>query len=80
MTAQAVRVLIVDDQTLMREGLRTLLDLDTRVEVVGEAQDGVEGLEKVEELRPEVALVDVRMPRMDGVEMVGRGHWSSGAQ
>jgi len=67
-----VRVLIVDDQTLMREGLKTLLDLDARVEVVGAATDGVEGLEKVEVLVPEVVLVDVRMPRMDGVEMVGR--------
>lgn len=67
-----VRVLIVDDQVLMRQGLRTLLDLDPRVEVVGEAADGVEALEKVGELRPEVALVDVRMPRMDGVELVRR--------
>lgn len=67
-----VRVLIVDDQVLMRQGLRTLLDLDPRVEVVGEAADGVEALEKVGELRPEVALVDVRMPRMDGVEFVRR--------
>ena len=67
-----VRVLIVDDQRLMREGLRTLLELDARVEVVGEAADGVEALEKVGALRPEVALVDVRMPRMDGVELVRR--------
>lgn len=72
MTERAVRVLIVDDQALMREGLKTLLDLDARVEVVGEAKDGVEGLEKVEHLGPEVVLVDVRMPRMDGVELVGR--------
>jgi len=71
-TERTVRVLIVDDQTLMREGLKTLLDLDARIDVVGEATDGVEGLEKVTELRPEVALVDVRMPRMDGVEMVRR--------
>ena len=67
-----VRVLIVDDQVLIRQGLRTLLDLDGRVEVVGEAADGIEALEKIDELRPEVALVDVRMPRMDGVELVRR--------
>jgi len=67
-----VRVIVVDDQILMRQGLRTLLDLDERVEVVGEAADGVEALEKVRNIRPEVALVDVRMPRMDGVELVGR--------
>jgi DNA-binding NarL/FixJ family response regulator len=71
-SGRPVRVLIVDDQVLMRQGLRTLLDLDERVEVVGEAADGVEALEKVGELRPEVALVDVRMPRMDGVELVRR--------
>ena len=52
MTERTVRVLIVDDQTLMREGLKTLLDMDARVEVVGEATDGVEGLEKVNSYDP----------------------------
>ena len=68
-----IRVFIVDDQVLMRQGLKTLLDLDSqRVEVVGEAADGVEALERIPEYRPEVILVDVRMPRMDGVELVER--------
>ena len=67
-----MRVLVVDDQVLMRQGLTTLLGLDERVEIVGEASDGVEALEKMAVLRPEVALVDVRMPRMDGVELVRR--------
>lgn len=67
-----VRVLIVDDQDLIRQALKTLLDLESRVEVVGEAADGVEALEMVPEARPDVALVDVRMPRMDGVELVRR--------
>lgn len=67
-----VRVLIVDDQEIVRQGLLAILELDDRVEVVGEAADGFEALEKVPLLRPEVALVDVRMPRMDGVELVGR--------
>ena len=67
-----VRVFLVDDQVLMRQGLRTLLDLDERVEVVGEAADGVEALERFPALRPDVAIVDVRMPRMDGVELVSR--------
>ena len=67
-----VRVLIVDDQALMREGLRTLLDAQEGIEVVGEAEDGLDALEKVSELGPDVALVDVRMPRMDGVELTGR--------
>ena len=70
--SRPIRVFLVDDQILMRQGLRTLLDLDERVEVVGEASDGVEALEGIRALRPDVALVDVRMPRMDGVELVGR--------
>lgn len=67
-----VRVMIVEDQDIVRRGLATLLELDERVEVVGEAADGVEALGKVSRLRPQVALVDVRMPRMDGVELTRR--------
>ncbi len=67
-----VRVLIVEDQDIVRRGLATLLELDERVEVVGEARDGVEALRKIPRLKPEVALVDVRMPKMDGVELTGR--------
>lgn len=70
--SRAVRVLIVDDQALVRQGLRTLLELEDGIEVVGEAADGVEALRKIPDTRPEVALVDVRMPRMDGVELIGR--------
>jgi DNA-binding NarL/FixJ family response regulator len=67
---RAVRVLIVEDQALVRQGLRTILDLEEGIRVVGEAADGVEALERISELLPEVALVDVRMPRMDGIELV----------
>ncbi len=67
---RAVRVLIVEDQALVRQGLRTILDLEEGIQVVGEAADGVEALERISELLPEVALVDVRMPRMDGIELV----------
>ncbi len=67
-----VRVLIVEDQDIVRRGLATLLELDERVEVVGEAADGVEALREMTRLRPDVALVDVRMPRMDGVELTRR--------
>jgi len=70
--SRPVRVFVVDDQALVREGLKTLLDLDERIEVVGEAGDGVEALERIGAARPEVALVDVRMPRMDGVELATR--------
>jgi DNA-binding NarL/FixJ family response regulator len=67
-----VRVLIVEDQALVRQGLRTLLDLEEGIQVVGEAADGVEALERIPDLLPDVALVDVRMPRMDGMELAWR--------
>ena len=69
-SSEAVRVLIVDDQALIRQALKTLLDLESGIEVVGEAADGLEALEMIPGTRPDVALVDVRMPRMDGVELV----------
>jgi DNA-binding NarL/FixJ family response regulator len=64
--------MIVEDQDIVRRGLATLLELDPRVRVVGEAADGVEALRKIPRVQPQVALVDVRMPRMDGVELTGR--------
>ncbi len=70
--SESVRVLIVDDQALIRQALRTLLDLESGIEVVGEAADGIEALELVPGTRPDVALVDVRMPRMGGIELVKR--------
>jgi DNA-binding NarL/FixJ family response regulator len=67
-----IRVLIVDDQTLMRQGLQTLLELQPGISVVGQAADGLEALAQVQTLKPDVALVDVRMPRLDGVETTRR--------
>ncbi|MGA4992628.1 response regulator [Nonomuraea bangladeshensis] len=69
---RAVRVLLVDDQELMRQGLRKLLEIEDGIEIVGEAADGLAALEAIGETRPDVALVDARMPRMDGVELIGR--------
>ncbi|MNH97287.1 Transcriptional regulatory protein DegU [compost metagenome] len=63
-----MRVLIVDDQRLMREGLATLIGLEPDIEVVGTAVDGIDAYSKALELRPEVILMDIRMPGMDGVE------------
>lgn len=61
-------VLLCDDSLAMRTALRTLLEADTRFEVVGEASDGVEAVEKAGDLRPNIVLLDVTMPRLTGVE------------
>jgi DNA-binding NarL/FixJ family response regulator len=66
------RILLIDDQRLMREGLRTLLELETDFEIVGEAGDGQAGLEAFEQLQPDVTLMDIRMPVMNGVEATRR--------
>ena len=63
-----IRVLIVDDQALVRGGFRLILETQTDITVVGEAQDGREALEKARDLRPDVVLMDVRMPELDGIE------------
>jgi DNA-binding NarL/FixJ family response regulator len=64
----AIRVLLAEDQTLMRQGLKTILDLEDGFEVIGEASDGQEAVEQALALRPDVVLMDVQMPRMNGVE------------
>ncbi len=66
--ADPVTILLVDDQQLMREGLRTLLELESGLRVVGEASQGQEALDQYASLQPDVVLMDVRMPVMDGVE------------
>jgi len=65
-----ISVLIVDDHPVVREGLRAFLELQEDMEVVGEAADGVEALEKVGELLPDVALIDLVMPKMDGITTI----------
>lgn len=65
-----VRVCLVDDQTLVREGIRGLLDLADDVEVVAEATDGDEGLAVIATHRPDVVLLDLRMPRRDGIGLL----------
>jgi DNA-binding NarL/FixJ family response regulator len=67
-----IRVLIADDQLLVRSGLRALLDRDPEIEVAGEAADGLEAVALAAELRPDVILMDVRMPGIDGVAAAGR--------
>ena len=62
-----IRVCLVEDQNLVREGLRALLALNKDIEVVGEAADGEEGLEVIEREKPDVVLLDLRMPKLDGL-------------
>ena len=63
-----IRVVVVDDQALVRTGFRMILEAEPDLEVVGEAGDGIEAIERFRQVRPDVVLMDVRMPRMDGVE------------
>ena len=67
-----IRVLIVDDHTLVRDGIKALLALATDIEVVGEAANGMEALEKVKEFAPDVVLMDLAMPIMGGLEATRR--------
>jgi DNA-binding NarL/FixJ family response regulator len=67
-----IRVLLVDDQPLLRSGFRALLDLEEDIEVVAEAGDGKEGLALVREHLPDIALIDIQMPVMDGIEVTRR--------
>jgi DNA-binding NarL/FixJ family response regulator len=63
-----IRVLLVDDHQVVRRGLRTFLEVQDDIEVVGEAGDGAEGVALTEELLPDVVLMDVKMPGMDGID------------
>ncbi len=66
--ARVARVLIADDQTLFRSGLARLLDEDPRITLVGQAADGLEAVKKAAALKPDVVLMDLRMPGLDGAE------------
>ncbi|MEP7187951.1 MAG: response regulator transcription factor [Roseiflexaceae bacterium] len=67
----AIRILIADDHSVVRQGLRMFLGLDPELEVVGEARDGAEALLRAHELHPDVVLIDLLMPVMDGIAAIG---------
>jgi DNA-binding NarL/FixJ family response regulator len=64
----SIRVLLVDDQALIRAGFRMILDAEEDIEVVGESADGTQAVDSVRRLKPDVVLMDIRMPEMDGIE------------
>ncbi|MGZ4332947.1 MAG: response regulator [Gaiellaceae bacterium] len=67
-----IRILLVDDQALVRAGFRMILDAESEMEVIGEAADGREAIDQVRALRPDVVLMDIRMPELDGLEAARR--------
>ena len=69
-TFMAIQILIVDDHSAVRQGLRMLLSLDPDLEIVGEARNGAEGVQAAHQLRPDVVLMDLLMPVMDGVTAI----------
>ena len=71
-SASPIRVLIADDQTLVRSGFRMILEDEADIEVVGEAADGDEAVAAAKRVRPDIALLDIRMPRVDGLEAARR--------
>ena len=69
-TQKPIRVLITDDHAIVREGLRALIKSETGMELVGEAVDGVDAVKKAQELQPDVILLDLMMPRKNGIEAI----------
>lgn len=67
-----IKVVVVDDQTLVRQGICTLLELSDKVEVVGEADNGIQALEIINRTNPDIILSDIRMPEMDGIQLVAK--------
>ena len=68
----SVRIMIADDQALVRAGFKMILDAEDDIEVVGEAVDGLQAVEVAKRLKPDVVLMDIRMPELDGLEATRR--------
>ena len=69
---ESIRILIVDDHPIVRQGLATVLEQESDLSVVGQAANGVEAVAKARELLPDIILMDLQMPEMDGVEAINR--------
>ncbi len=74
---QLKRILIADDHKLVRQGIRRLLEAEADFEIVGEANDGVEAVEKTAELKPDILITDLKMPRLGGIKVTERVRESS---
>lgn len=74
MSGAIIKVMIADDHVMMREGIKQLLEFDGSIEVIEEANDGVECLEKLKTVKPDVLLLDINMPNMDGIEVLQKIH------
>ncbi len=71
-SGNVIRILLADDHAVVRAGIRELLERDARIQVVAEAQDGMEAWAKISHTRPDVAVLDIRMPKMNGIELAQR--------
>ncbi len=67
-----IKVVVVDDQTLVRQGICTLLELSDKVEVVGQADNGLQAIDVIQDKAPDIILSDIRMPEMDGIQLVAK--------
>ena len=67
---QIINIMLVDDQNLVREGIKSLLNLTDHIRIIGEAGDGEEALQLIPELKPDLILMDIRMPKMDGISAI----------
>lgn len=72
MKSKTIRVMLVDDHILIREGIKQILELEKDIEVVGQAGDGEEAFKKADELKPDVILLDINMPKVNGIETLRR--------